>query len=115
MDSGDAALAQLLGGEVPRLGPLDWKAEGTRRGLDFARRLLDRHADELRSGLDRDTAAFVCTTTIEGVMNAAVRQAAGRPARRSLLSANACVLPHQGKRGRMACPTPSRGPNLSRP
>jgi len=66
-------LTAVLGGEVPRLGALDWKAESTRRGVALARQLIERHADELLPGLDRDAAAFVCSTCVEGVMNAAAR------------------------------------------
>lgn len=66
-------LTAALSGEVPRLGTLDWKTENTKRGVDLARRLLEQHANELRPGLDRDSAALVCSTCVEGVMNAAAR------------------------------------------
>lgn len=71
-------LTAVLGSEVPRLGTLDWKSESTRLGIDLAQRLIDNHADELRPDVDRDAAAFVCCTCVEGVMNAAARQAPER-------------------------------------
>ena len=71
-------LTAVLAGEVPRLGALDWKAENTRRGVDLARRLIDRHTGELRADIDRNAAAFLCSTCVEGVMNAAARQAPDR-------------------------------------
>jgi AcrR family transcriptional regulator len=71
-------LTAVLSGEVPRLGALDWKAGSTRRGIALARLLIDRHADEVRPGLDQDAAAFICSTCVEGVMNAAARQAPTR-------------------------------------
>lgn len=70
-------LTAVLNNEVPRLGPLDWKAESTQRGIDLARQLFERHAGELRPDLDRATAAFMCSTCVEGVMNAAARMAPG--------------------------------------
>lgn len=78
-------LTAVLNGEVPRLGPLDWKAETTQRGVALARLLLDRHAGELRPDLDRDVAAFLCTTCVEGAMNAAARQAPERIADGSIV------------------------------
>lgn len=66
-------LTAVLSGEVPKLGALDWKADSTRRGIDLASLLIARHAAELRSGLDRDMAAIVCATCVEGVMSAAAR------------------------------------------
>lgn len=71
-------LTAVLSGEVPRLGGLDWKSESTRRGVAIARLLIERHATEVRPGLDRDAAAFVCSNCVEGVMNAAARQAPER-------------------------------------
>ena len=71
-------LTAVLGGEVPKLGTLDWKAESSRRGIDLARQLFERHADELRGGLNHDAAALICSTCVESVMNAAARHAPQR-------------------------------------
>lgn len=77
------ALNRVLAEELPRLGPLDWKAESWRRGIALVQGFLDLHRKEVRVDLDDATACFVVTSLVEGALNASYRQgegALGRPA-----------------------------------
>lgn len=74
--SSDAALHRALAEEIPRLGPLDWKAENMAFLAGIIRALLEAHAEEVRPELDPAAASFLIATLAESAMNAGCREGA---------------------------------------
>lgn len=64
----------VLAGQIPVLGPLDWKADMAQRGMAVVQGLLEAHARDVRPGLDVEAAAFLISTMVEATVNAAWRQ-----------------------------------------
>lgn len=67
-------LSAVLATEVPKLGSMSWKKQIDARGTALVRTVLERHADELRPDLDRELVAFIVSTLVEALINAAARQ-----------------------------------------
>jgi AcrR family transcriptional regulator len=69
----DPGLSYALVREVPKLGDLDWREEVADRSLALAADFLTKHARELRSGINREAAAFVLAKSVEAIMTALIQ------------------------------------------
>ncbi len=78
-------LHRVLNEQVPRVGRLDRVHEVEARMQRLGRAYFERRRDELRPGLDLDTAAFLCVQAIEAITHGAMVHAGSAPPRDTLV------------------------------